>query len=738
MIHRVSQTWETNREFLASVMVQVQTRFFLFLVCAAVALAQPAGVSLRIEASKTKFYLGEMIPLKLSFTAATSGSFVADTRLQDRVGRMNGIEEFIVDPPAQDPLHGLPGESGGMGGISGGDVKLSPDKPFVVQRMLNEWVRFRSPGKYQVSVRSRRARAAGMPRQPVEALSNVLTLEIEAAPPEWVAGQIKSATAILDQPAGFDDKIMRAHHEAGLRLRFLNTLASATALAKRLPAENSVDAFAIHSGILDSSYRPRLLPVLEELLTDPHQAISGRFLRTLAQLAVLVESNGIMPAYPSQPGTQMLWRADQRQREALFPQKFDEYILKLVDSLPRKDPPVRALTAAALLSVADGRPGQPEWIPGTIDVLMWDFDLLPSAMRTNLLSERWNLLRKRDVLPLLLRLLDSRSQDYALRGAALYRILDLDPIEGRRLVLDEIRRPDGPRVPESVLMSLPDERIPELDAAFAAQVSRGALPGLLIARYATRAIVKEVEAGYVRLHGELERQKLPHCPFPLVFYFLKFDPEFGEQELRKGLANGPCYDMGRAAEFLGRQAMSQELERLAIEYLKSSSVPVKRGAADILGKYGSPDAEKPLWETMQYFSEWWKQSAVSPNQEGAYFERTLASAIAQAGGWYVGETKLQQLQALCSTSTCRSEVAHWIREAQTPRRVEVLTIAGEPRVRLAQYTVTGERELRRKLLQFPRGSTFRVFSMINDEARTRVEFAIRAAGHRIEETNSSR
>ena len=67
-----------------------------------------------------------------------------------------------------------------------------------------------------------------------------------------------------------------------------------------------------------------------------------------------------------------------------------------------------------------------------------------------------------------------------------------------------------------------------------------------------------------------------------------------------------------------------------------------------------------------------------------------------------------------------------------------LALAGEPRVRLAQYMVTGERELRRKLSQFPRGSTFRVFSIINDEARTRVEFAIRAAGHRIEETSSSR
>ena len=104
-------------------MVQVKTRFFLFLCLAGGAGAQ---VELRIQAPKTRFYLGEMIPLTLSFKAASAGPFVAETRLYDRVGRMNGIEEFIVEPTgaAQDPLHGLPGESGGLGGISGGDAKL--------------------------------------------------------------------------------------------------------------------------------------------------------------------------------------------------------------------------------------------------------------------------------------------------------------------------------------------------------------------------------------------------------------------------------------------------------------------------------------------------------------------------------------------------------------------------------------------------------------------------------------
>lgn len=104
--------------------------------------SQPAGVELRIAAPKPTFYLGEAIPLTLSFSATQPRTFVADSRLHDRVGRMNYIEEFRADPvtATEDPLRGLLGESGGMGGLSGGNAILSADKPFTVQRILNEWV----------------------------------------------------------------------------------------------------------------------------------------------------------------------------------------------------------------------------------------------------------------------------------------------------------------------------------------------------------------------------------------------------------------------------------------------------------------------------------------------------------------------------------------------------------------------------------------------------------------------
>ena len=307
------------------------------------------------------------------------------------------------------------------------------------------------------------------------------------------------------------------------------------------------------------------------------------------------------------------------------------------------------------------------------------------------------------------------------------------------MILSELHRPDGPRLGERTLMLLPDEYLPELNGVLSAQVARGGpLPALLITRYGTGGIVKEVEAGYLAFNAEADRRQLPHCPFPLVFYFLKFDPEFGERELRQAFATGPCYDMGRAFDSLGSFAMSPALERLAIEHLGNGIVPVKRGAAEVLGKYGSPAAQQPLWQTMEYFRSWWKDREEDLRKpvghESSTLERTLQTALAQGGGWLLEENELRRLLALCSSEECRNGVQEWIQNAAVPKPVEILSYSGNVRIKVAQYLVTSERELLARLALFPAGTTFRMAATHSEEAdleRTRVEAAIHAAGHGI-------
>jgi hypothetical protein len=105
----------------------------------------------------------------------------------------------------------------------------------------------------------------------------------------------------------------------------------------------------------------------------------------------------------------------------------------------------------------------------------------------------------------------------------------------------------------------------------------------------------------------------------------------------RDLVVNPCYDIGFQFHQLGPWAYSPALERLAIESLTSPKVPVKRGAAEVLGKFGSADAQKPLWETMEYFRSWWKGRESELNEkigeEGTQLERALRIALARSDTW---------------------------------------------------------------------------------------------------------
>ena len=206
--------------------------------------------------------------------------------------------------------------------------------------------------------------------------------------------------------------------------------------------------------------------------------------------------------------------------------------------------------------------------------------------------------------------------------------------------------------------------------------------------------------------------------------------------LRQNLSNpgGPParYDIGFQFLSLGAWAMSPALERLAIEFLSSSSVPVKKGAAEVLGKYGSASAEEPLWHTMEFFHNWWQgreaQLKEHQNEEGFQFERTLRIALAQGDAWVAGREKLQRLQSLCSSDWCRNEVTGWLREAESPIQVSVAAMP-EGFISVGQYRLRST-ELPRKLSQYPAGTIFKIVPTANRSTEV-IEAAIRAAGHTL-------
>lgn len=720
---------------------------------------QPNAVSLEISAVKSQFYAGELIPLQLSFTSTQPKSFLADTRLQDRVGRMNGVEEFLVDPGAltDDPLRGLPGETGGMGGLSGGPCLLT-ENPFTFERVLNEWVHFRKPGQYRIAVLSRRVTRADPAKSVlylqthpggdrVEIVSNILTLDIVAASEAWVTQQIDDAVPVLDAPDDPSGRTRRQRLRAGQRLRFLESPEAALALARHLGPGDDIDSWSLHMGVLGSPYRKQLVPLLDARLTAPDQPVWSRYLDTLSRLSELVASGGPMGAYPRDPSLQAAWLKEQRRREEVLEGMRKIHVARLIASLPAKQPQARVISMSTLLDSAGSGGSDAPWLPALAASLIADFRHLPPNMQLQLLEGRWNIIGGPGMLPILhdIYAIPPDSQpavtgeprvDPRLRDIAVRRIYELAPDEGRRIILSQLAQPNT-YLSLSTLEMLPDRKLPEWNGILASRLERGQFDDSLILRYATGDILKQVEQAYLKRNAEFDRQKLPHCGAPLIYYFLQYDPTFGERELRSEIdktgAPPVCYDIGFQFRSLDRNAYSPALERLAIGFLTSPKVPVKRGAAEVLGTYGSPAAENPLWDALEYFHSWWRdreEELEQNSQEGMQFERALRIALAQASGWTLREDGLNRLLGLCSSKWCNQEVSEWLSQATSPVTIRILPGSAT----IAQYKARSDEQMRGKIRQFPAGTVFRVVPSSNSgdiEDVERAEQMVRSAGYAL-------
>jgi hypothetical protein len=717
---------------------------------------QPEGVKFTILAPRTEFFFGEVIPLELSFTSTQPRTFLAESRLYDRVGRMNFIEEFVVAPASlsEDPLQGLSGGEGMFGGLSGGPMILS-EKPFAFERVLNEWARFREPGEYRVYIVSRRVsqvEPAGLSdydlRMPghgkaIEVVSNVLTLTIRPAPASWVQEQIAAAKKTLDAPPAPDRKAAEERLHAFRVLRFLDSQEAAEELVRRLPAGQDVDSYSAHLGVLSSPYRTQLLPLMEQRLVAADQPISQQYLQTLAQLAELVASGRPTAPYPSDATAQKSWREEAERRADFQRRKGNEYAARLIASLPAKRPEARTACLTTLLDFGMQTSPEPPWVRSVAASLVADFRNLPVTTQSTLLQYRWSALKGPAILPALRELVARPPQQQngvQIQSVALRRLYELAPAEGRQIVLDEIRQPTK-HLPFATLAMLSDPALPELNDVLAEQFYAP-----LILRYATGDIVKRVEETYLARKTELENRDASTCAGPLAFYFLKFDPPFGERLLRQAFANSAappaCNDIGFQFRDYGRWAYSPALERLAIESLPFPNARVKGGAAEVLGMYGTAAAEKPLWDAMEYFRSWWKGRETelkSQIGEGSMqLERTLRIALAQADGWVLEESDLARLLALCSSDWCRQDVTGWMEAAKQPASIGIQLQPEGFAYTVGQYRANTEELLRRKLLQYPEATAFRFQRWQNEdqfpgmkEARERVQSMVGESGRKL-------
>ncbi len=682
------------------------------LLLAMVASAQSdVRLSVRTKANQSTFHIGELISLELSYSSASPDEYWITNRNYDRSGRL-GIEKFQIAPAVgwDDPLK-LYFRSGAFigGGISSSQ-KLAP-QPVVIHRDLNEWVRFREPGRYRVVVVSSRAMRirSDASIEPVELRSNELWLTIVPASPEWQQQTLEKALTVLakrrpESVLASDNPV----NEAVAMLRYLGTPAAAQEMASRLNERDISFQFLL--GLASTPAREAALQKLDEFLNAPGFPVNREFLDAISLVALPAEEIAGRP----QENLKMKTR----------------FRNELLMALANKRGQALAVSASTILEEAaiysnelpdDDRRRLTEY-------LVTGFDYLPLQTQTELLSYRWNVLDKEAMRPLLPKLA-SRYKDFPelreihaygsnqLSAIALKRWWEVDPDGARPAIIQEIVRPK-PRFGAEILGMLPDKELPEVERPLTDRLTRGAgneeQVASLISRYATESIEPEINAYLDSRIGKLA------CAIqtPLLAYMLRIDPSAARPWIEKAMAaRGPAYSACNHTLLVEVAALHDDpaLQDLAIAGLDDSDPEVVANAAAYLKSYGSARAEPALWARLIAWSGRWKghkaelryvpgKELDSVNQASA--GESLTSALACAQGWLTDEMKLNRLIELAAGDEQRRRAMQFLSLWNArPRQIHFAPI-GKGQFDIAQYHASSFDAAIEKLRQFPRGSVF--------------------------------
>ena len=171
--------------------------------------------------------------------------------------------------------------------VLGGTLPLSR-KPIIVSLTLNDWVRFKDPGQYQIAVESQRVGTAN-PKRFLTLNSNRLPITIVLPTPQWQEETLRNAIAVLDATASTADlapEQYMARWHAIDTLRYLGTPAAARELARQLKLEDLTFHHRFLSGLVQSPARHAVVEEMEGLLADRDFPVDDHFLCAMSFVAL--------------------------------------------------------------------------------------------------------------------------------------------------------------------------------------------------------------------------------------------------------------------------------------------------------------------------------------------------------------------------------------------------------------------------------------------------------------------
>jgi len=696
------------------------------------------SLTIRFADGTSRFHVGEIIPIELSFKASIPGTYDMEMRNYDRSGRLN-IEAFHVTPPGRDPLERYYSTGAFMGGGLGGARELSSD-PQVMREDLNEWVAIDKPGHYSLYVTSGRVtRRTPSKAEPIELRSNDLEFDVVAADAAWQQQKLSSAIATLNMGSSTE-----AEKAAALRvLRFLDTPASAHELVFRLGTRGDRSGWNEIAGLAGSRYQKLVVQELEQQMSDPDIALTNDYLYILGKQKLQLDHDPL-PPYPQKDAEQQkIWSGRMQAREKELKELQDSLYEKTAMLVAGKRGEARAQSVQTLLlrpsnGVSDMKAlaGLP---PGEVAAAFLN---LSQDQQWNLLMSFWERLKDPAMSAPLKKVAEQPNMNHQmLRDLAMRRLYDLDPSEATPLILEEIKHPHLDNgmftVKGETLGLLPKETLPQFDQMLAARIedkesrTKG-LDAQLIRRYSTNAILPRVKTVYETAPGQWD------CVTEdgFVGYFLRVDPDYGV----KRLALAPSFCMTNALPAVIKMHRWSEVEPGIIARLDGPDLNRARQAAETLAKYGSTQAEKALWDRLRKFHGQWAERgnelSMRPGRradanEAVGFQFGLVEAIGKAPAWLLTDDEVTELENL-TLGQERDNVKQW----HWTSTVNVnISFAGDQIIAsMNQYSAADIASLKAKLEQYPSGTKLwlNIFGTSEQVASVNATLADIAAEHGFE------
>lgn len=663
----------------------------------------------RFADGKKKFQQGEIIRIELAFSSSKPNAYSIDSAGYDRSGRLD-IDQFVLDvgEGVSDPLANYfqAQEFFMMGGLRGNPALT--EKPYVITAELNEWKRFDRPGKYRLYVISGRTMKGTDFNwdQKFGVTSNLLEFEILRADPKWAEQTLKEAVTIIDGPSD-ENKL----NDACRVVRFLNTERAAREMIRRYEEPEAKCANEFHFGLFGSTHHEVIGREIDRKIDSTSFPVSTGFIWAAAFNAWLLTDPPALPPYPSDDeAKQASWQLLRDQRKATLKTFVDKYIDRLAIAVPRKKGPALAVSLATIFdSRGDGQANA-----DLLAKLVAVFLDLPADRQAFFLEYRWAGLPGPAMASVLRKLIENppHSEWKDLRSLALKRLYEIAPAEGRQLILKELGSAD-PRVDLETLSLLPDTELPALEQAWADRVSTKGnkysdtrLQAALIERYGSKAI-------YPRLRAEIA-ERIGHIPCEdqtsLLRYFQRVDEAFGSQMLNQAMASregAGCFH--RQLVDLFYAPLTPAMEEIVLTYLDDPDLEVSIGAAQIVGKFGSADTEAKLWQRLAKWrreAEGHEAEIQDPRKQGVTvslgaLELELMDALATSPAWLADRESLSQLKKSCLAPRSCERVERWLSAFDT-----MIGLSPFDGFSVAQYSGLSKEKLKRKLIQFPAGTSF--------------------------------